>query len=167
MYLICTYSLGTIHLRGRQIFTIYDPYPYPSAFLQNAYEGDFWSLCTLTFWPSAHGDTPAPLRRADILNGLSLIVLWLNGFVHFLEVFLKLSDLESFKIVKILISLFLAAPWGKRPSWGDECILARGPIVTRWGNDISTEKMTLACIKYSLKWNRLWSFMTSYENKLI
>jgi hypothetical protein len=31
------FSLGTIHLRRRQIFTIFDP----SAFQQNAYEGDF------------------------------------------------------------------------------------------------------------------------------
>ena len=28
---------GTIHLRRRQIFTIFDPYPLPSAFQQNAY----------------------------------------------------------------------------------------------------------------------------------
>ena len=34
----------------------------PTAFQQNAYdhEGDFLSLCTVTFWPSAHGDTPPP-----------------------------------------------------------------------------------------------------------
>ena len=29
-------------------------WPLPSAFQQNAYEGDFWSLCTVTFWPSAY-----------------------------------------------------------------------------------------------------------------
>ena len=33
--------LGTIHLRRRQIFTIFDPYPLSSAFQQSAYEGDF------------------------------------------------------------------------------------------------------------------------------
>ena len=33
--------LRTIHLRRRQIFTMFDPYPLPSAFQQNAYEGDF------------------------------------------------------------------------------------------------------------------------------
>ena len=54
-------------------FAIFDPYPLPSAFQQNAYEGDFWSLCTMTFGPSAHGDTPPPLRHADVLNGWSLI----------------------------------------------------------------------------------------------
>ena len=48
------------------------PGPLPSAFQQNAYEGDFRSLCTVTFWPSAHGDTPPPLRHADVLNGWSL-----------------------------------------------------------------------------------------------
>ena len=58
---------GTIHLRPRQIFTIFDP----SAFQQIAYEGDFWSLCTVTFWPSAHGDTPLPLKHADVWNGWS------------------------------------------------------------------------------------------------
>ena len=40
---------GTIHLRRRQIITIFDPYPLPSAFQQNANEGDFLSLCTVTF----------------------------------------------------------------------------------------------------------------------
>ena len=35
------FSLGTIPLRRRQIFTIFDPYPLPSVFQQNAYEGDF------------------------------------------------------------------------------------------------------------------------------
>ena len=34
-------TLGTIHLRRRQIFTFFDPNPLPSAFQQNAYEGDF------------------------------------------------------------------------------------------------------------------------------
>ena len=34
-------SLGTIHLRRRHIFTIFNPYPLPSAFQQNANEGDF------------------------------------------------------------------------------------------------------------------------------
>ena len=43
-----------------------------SAFLQNAYEGDFLSLSTMTFWPLAHGDTPLPLRHADVWNGWSL-----------------------------------------------------------------------------------------------
>ena len=33
------------------------PAPLPSAFQQNAYEGDFLSLFTLTFGPLAHGDT--------------------------------------------------------------------------------------------------------------
>jgi hypothetical protein len=41
-------SLGTIQLRRGQIFTIFDPF-LPWAFQQNAYEGDFWSLCTVTF----------------------------------------------------------------------------------------------------------------------
>ena len=39
---------------------IFDPYPLPLAFQQNAYEGDFLSLCTVTFWPLAYGDTPPP-----------------------------------------------------------------------------------------------------------
>ena len=34
--------------------------PLPSAFQQNAYDGDFWPLCTVTVWPSANGDTPPP-----------------------------------------------------------------------------------------------------------
>ena len=37
----CPLELETIHLRRRQIVTIFDPYPLPSAFQQNAYEGDF------------------------------------------------------------------------------------------------------------------------------
>ena len=52
------------------------PTPLPSsAFQQNAYKGDFWSLCTVTFLPSAHGNTPPPLRHADVLNGWSLTCL--------------------------------------------------------------------------------------------
>ena len=39
-------------------------------------KGDFWSLCTVTFGPSAHGDTPPPLRHADVLNGWSYFI-WL------------------------------------------------------------------------------------------
>ena len=50
----------------------HDFWPLPSAFQQNAYEGDFWSLCTVTFWPSVNGNTPPPLRHADVLNGWSL-----------------------------------------------------------------------------------------------
>ena len=62
-------TLGTIHLRRRQIFTIFDPYP-PTIGIP--YEGDFLSLCTVNFGPSAHGDTPPPQRHADVLNGWSL-----------------------------------------------------------------------------------------------
>jgi hypothetical protein len=64
---------GTIHLRRRQIFTIFEPTPLPSPFQQNAYEGYFWSLCTVTFGPSAYGDTSHPLRHADVLNEWSLM----------------------------------------------------------------------------------------------
>ena len=39
---------------------------------KQTYKGDFWTLCTVTFWPSAYGDTPSLLRHADILNGWSL-----------------------------------------------------------------------------------------------
>ena len=48
------------------------PTPLPSAFQQKAYEGDFLSLCTVTFGPLAHVDTPPSLRNADILNEWSL-----------------------------------------------------------------------------------------------
>ena len=34
--------------------------------------GNFLSLCAVTFRPSAYGDTPPPLRNADVLNGWSL-----------------------------------------------------------------------------------------------
>ena len=40
---------GTIHLRCRQIFTIFDLYPPTLTFQQNAYEGDFLPLCTVIF----------------------------------------------------------------------------------------------------------------------
>ena len=52
--------LGTIHLRRRQIFTIFDPYPPTISIPAKAYEVDFLSLCTVTFQPLAHGDTPPP-----------------------------------------------------------------------------------------------------------
>ena len=38
-YILSTQGYGTIHLRRRQIFTIFDPYPPPSANLAN-----FWPL---------------------------------------------------------------------------------------------------------------------------
>ena len=50
------------------------PTPLSLAFQQNAYEGDFWSLCTVTFVPSAHAP-PHTLRHADVLNGWFLICL--------------------------------------------------------------------------------------------
>ena len=37
----------------------------------------FWSLCTVTFWPSAHGGHPFPLRHADVLDGWSQ-----NIYIH-------------------------------------------------------------------------------------
>ena len=35
------FSIGTIHLRRRKFFMIFDPYPLPSTFQQNAYERDY------------------------------------------------------------------------------------------------------------------------------
>ena len=63
-------SLGDHQFKTSANF--HDFWPLPLAFQQNAYEGYFWSLCTVTFWPLAHGDTPPPLRHADVLNGWSL-----------------------------------------------------------------------------------------------
>ena len=49
------FNLGTIHLRHRQIFMIFDPYPPPvSKFDQLA--------------------TPSPIENADVLNGWSLML---------------------------------------------------------------------------------------------
>ena len=64
---------GTVHLRRRQIFMIFDPYPPTIGIPTKCLWRVFWSLCTVTFQPSAHGDTPPPLRYSDVLNGWSLI----------------------------------------------------------------------------------------------
>ena len=53
----------------------HDFLPLPPYHRQNAYEGDFLSLCTVNFWPLAHGDTTLPLRHADVLNGWSQMFL--------------------------------------------------------------------------------------------
>jgi hypothetical protein len=59
-------------VRDHPFKTLANFHDFWSAFQQNAYEGDFRSLCTVTFWPSANGDTPPALRHADVLNGWSL-----------------------------------------------------------------------------------------------
>ena len=53
---------GTIHLRRRQIITLFDPYP-PTV-------GSFIVLSVGKFGKFL---TPPPLRHADVLNGWSLM----------------------------------------------------------------------------------------------
>ena len=55
--------IGTIHLRRRQIFTIFDPYPLLRGFLILMY-CDLRTIGTLGY--------PSPLRHADVLNEWSL-----------------------------------------------------------------------------------------------
>ena len=55
------FTLGTIHLRHRQIFTIFDPYPPPV--------GNFLLLSIGKFDQFL---TPPPLEHADVLDGWSL-----------------------------------------------------------------------------------------------
>ena len=52
---------GTIHLSRQQFFTIYDPYPLPSAV--------FFTTIRRHIWPIFD---PSPLKDADVLNGWSL-----------------------------------------------------------------------------------------------
>ena len=77
----------------------HDFWPLPP--YHRAYEGDFWSLCTVTFGPSAHGDTPPPLRHADVLNGWSLSKLKFSytifTFYRF-NIHLGLPMLNSFQV---------------------------------------------------------------------
>ena len=57
-------GLGTIHLGRRQIFTIFETYPLPSA--------------VFYYYPSANlanFDLPLPLKNADVLNGWSLTAM--------------------------------------------------------------------------------------------
>ena len=63
-----TLMLGTIHLRRRQIFTIFDPYP-PTV-------GSFLVLSVGKFGKFL---TPPPLRHADVLNGWSLTLSQSGG----------------------------------------------------------------------------------------
>ena len=52
---------GTIHLRRRQIFTIFDPYPLRRQFFTSIHR-QIWQIFD-----------PFPLKNADVLNGWSLI----------------------------------------------------------------------------------------------
>jgi hypothetical protein len=61
------------------------------------YEGDFWSLCTVTFGPSAHGDTPLPLRHADVLNGWSPIHFAI--VIHTIQKPQKMAGQNTFQIL--------------------------------------------------------------------
>ena len=60
IFAILQFDIGDHPFKTSANFHNFYPYPLPSAFHQNAYEGDFWSVCTVTFWPSAHGDTSPP-----------------------------------------------------------------------------------------------------------
>ena len=67
-------TLGTIHLRRRQIFTIFDPYPptigIPAKCLWRGFLIlTYCDLSTIGTW--GH---PSPLRHADVLNGWSLML---------------------------------------------------------------------------------------------
>ena len=59
------FALGTIHLRRRQIFTIFDPYPSPI--------GSFLLLSVSKFGQFLTPPPPTP-KNADVLNGWSLTV---------------------------------------------------------------------------------------------
>ena len=54
-------ELETIHLRRRQIYTIYDPYRPPSAVIFTTIRRHIWPIFD-----------PSPLKDADVLNGWSL-----------------------------------------------------------------------------------------------
>ena len=97
------YTLGTIHLRRRQIFKIFDPSPLPSAFQQKAYEGK-----TVNTWGHS-----SPQRHADILSGWSLTpqhtlhlsTLW--SLAHF--ALRKPYSLEHFTSWNTLLYVFRGA----------------------------------------------------------
>ena len=62
-------TLGTIHLRCRQIFTFFDPYPLR----RQSFTTIRWQICPIF--------DPSLLKNADVLNGWSLI----NHIQHQIE----------------------------------------------------------------------------------
>ena len=63
--------LGTILLRHRQFFTIFDPYPPPSAVFLLLSIGKFGEILT-----------PSPLKNADVLHGWSLTQQLINNLKY-------------------------------------------------------------------------------------
>ena len=59
---------GTIHLRRWQIFTIFDPYPHPSAVFY------YYLLANLPHFELLP-PPPPPLKNTDVLNGWSQTIL--------------------------------------------------------------------------------------------
>ena len=74
------FVFGTIHLRRRQIFTIFDPYlptiGIPAKCLWRGFLIHMYcDLLTIGTWGQ-----PSPLRHADVLNGWSLS--WFSGYLY-------------------------------------------------------------------------------------
>ena len=122
----------------------------PLAFQQNAYEGDFRSLCTVTFWPSAHGDTPTPLRHADVLNGRSLITL--RALIKSCDLPLRKGAFDPFHNCRKNIWL----PDSNPEFSSNQHERKRGSFHSRWERHLWNKWNTSSC------WHDEWSF-SSWE----
>ena len=67
------FILGTIHLRRRQIFTIFDPYPPTIGIPAKCLWRGFLILMYCDLLTIGTWGHPSPLRHADVLNGWSLM----------------------------------------------------------------------------------------------
>ena len=82
LYVIC--FLGTIHLRRRQIFTIFDPYPPTIGIPAKCLWMGFLILMYCDLWIIGTWGHPSPLRLADILNNFKQIHTYINLFFSLL-----------------------------------------------------------------------------------
>ena len=74
---------GTIHLRRRQIFTIFDPYPPTIGIPAKCFWRGFLILMYCDFSTISTWGHPSPIRHADILNGWSQNIFYKTLISHF------------------------------------------------------------------------------------
>ena len=91
--------------------------PLPSAFQQNANKVDFWLLCTVTFWPSAHGDIcfEITIQLKKELEIFSASFQKMFGFHNFILEENKKYFWKS--VTNRLLKLVYNHSWTAMPKW--------------------------------------------------
>ena len=107
------FTLGTIHLRRRQIFTIFDPYPPTIGIPAKCLWRGFLILMYCDLWTIGTWGHPSPLRHADVLNGWSLrkylfVAMLLRRLIQFQ--FSDYSDNATTGAIYVMQNEFLRVP---------------------------------------------------------